>query len=96
MPTKLHGPLNLGKIPKELITTDKFGEKTIWIDVVERLTPGRSGQTHSICIYDKANRRNVYIADLTPQEFGKSVKPAPQSTPKTAPAPTADDQDLPF
>jgi hypothetical protein len=96
MAKKLTGRLNLSKIPKELIVTDKYGDKVVWVDVLERLAQGRYGETHSISVYDKTNRKSIYIAELTPQEFGKSADPAPKPEPKPTPAPTADDGDLPF
>lgn len=70
---KLHGPLNLSKIPHELITTNKAGDKVIWIDVVEKKVKGNYGDTHTITAYDKENRKTHYLADLTPQEFGVSA-----------------------
>lgn len=93
----LHGALNLSRIPKELIFTNKAGEKIVYIDVTERRSPGKYGETHSVTIYDKNSKQKIYIADLKPQEFGAA--PAPQApasansyrqpaAPAPAPAPT--------
>ena len=89
----LHGALNLSAIPKELITTNKQGQKVVWIDVVERRTPGQYGETHSITLYNKNTGTKIYLADLKPQEFGatRQAAPAPAATPRAnyrqAPAP---------
>ena len=104
--SRLHGALNLSRIPKELIFTNKANEKCVWIDLVERQTPGKYGDTHSITVYDKATKQKHYIADLKPQEFGAAPAPqAPannyrqQAAPVAAPvasAPIDEDNGLPF
>ena len=98
MATKLHGMLNLSRIPKELITTNKAGDKIVWIDCLERLTKGAHGETHSIVIYDKATKSKVYIADLTPQEFGTAApkQSAPQQNYRQAAPAQEENVDLPF
>ena len=110
MSQKLHGALNLSKIPKELITTNRAGDRVLWIDIVERRSKGQYGETHSVTCYDKNRRQAIYLADLTPQEFGSPVQPqqpapaaqsyrsrpaAQQSAPAPAPAEENGD-DLPF
>lgn len=92
---KLHGMLNLTKIPKRLITENKNGEKVLWIDIVpNRGGADQYGNTHSIQIYDKEAGKAVYLGNLKDVEFGQKAESAPAS-----PAPQAsgtDDSDLPF
>lgn len=71
MATKLTGLVNLSKIPKELITKNKNNESTIWVDIVpNRNGADQYGNTHSISVYDKQNRKPIYLGNLKPQEFG--------------------------
>lgn len=70
MATKLHGYINLSRIPEGLITTNRAGDRVIWVDVIERRSAGRYGETHSITCYDSRSRETTYLADLTPQAFG--------------------------
>ena len=92
--TKLHGMLNLSRIPKELITTNTKGEKVIWIDILENYDgqPDQYGNTHSIQVYNKDTREKTYLGNLKQQTFGNS-NPAPAPA-----APAADEgtDDLPF
>lgn len=82
---KLHGMLNLSRIPKELITKNKNGEPCIWIDVIENKGGvDQYGNTHAVTIYDKQARKGVYIANLKKQEFGSAT---------SAPATSQDDDD---
>ena len=72
MAQKLTGLINLSKIPKELITKNKNGESTIWVDIVpNRNGADQYGNTHSIQLYDKANRKAIYLGNLKTEEFGK-------------------------
>lgn len=112
MPKKLHGMLNLSKIPRELITTNRNGDKVIWIDVLENLRPSQFGDTHSVSIYDRNAGQAVFVGNLTEQEFGKrpvsQPAPAPANNYRQAPAApasapvasasasSADESDLPF
>ena len=75
MAKKLHGMLNLDRIPRELIGTNKNGEKIIWVDILGRDGEDKYGNTHTVGIYDKENRKSVYIGNLKEMEFGKSDKP---------------------
>lgn len=70
MSKKLSGRLNLSKIDKSLIQTDKNGDKYIWIDVVERKEVGKYGDTHSVTLYNKEAKQTIYLADLKPKDFG--------------------------
>lgn len=76
MATKLSGRLTLTRIPKELIqsNTDKDGnqQKFIYVDIVpNRNGVDQYGNTHSIQLYDKANRKVIYLGNLKTEEFGK-------------------------
>lgn len=71
MATKLTGMLNLSKIPKELLYTTKHGDKAIFLDIVKKKDGAdQYGNTHTICLYDKENRKNIFLGDLKEQEFG--------------------------
>ena len=111
MATKLTGALNLSRIPKECITTKANGDKVIWIDVLERKLADGYGNTHTITVYDRNEKKAVYLADLKPQEFGSKEAAAQQAgasksyrkaepTPAPAPAeeakPAENADDLPF
>lgn len=89
--TKLHGMLNLSRIPKGLITTNSKGEKVIWIDILENYDgqPDQYGNTHSIQIYNKDTREKTYLGNLKQQTFGGASKPAGDDLP-------AEDTGLPF
>jgi hypothetical protein len=80
MAKKLTGALNLSRIPKECIFIKANGDKCIYIDVLERKTPDAYSNTHTITVYDRANRQAVYLADLKPQEFGSKEASAQYST----------------
>ena len=72
MAQKLTGLINLSRIPKELITKNKNNESTIWVDIVpNRNGADQYGNTHSIQLYDKANRKAIYLGNLKTEEFGK-------------------------
>ena len=72
MAQKLTGLINLSRIPKELITKNKNNESTIWVDIVPyRNGADQYGNTHSIQLYDKANRKAIYLGNLKTEEFGK-------------------------
>lgn len=71
MAQKLNGRLSLSKIPKELIQTSQNGDKFIYIDIVpNRNGADQYGNTHSVSVYDKQNRKPIYLGNLKPQEFG--------------------------
>lgn len=71
MAEKLNGRLTLTKIPKELIQTANNGDKFIYVDIVpNRNGADQYGNTHAVCVYDKQNRRTIYLGNLKPQEFG--------------------------
>lgn len=71
MAQKLNGRLTLTKIPKELIQTSQNGDKFIYIDIVpNRNGADQYGNTHSVSVYDKQNRKPIYLGNLKPQEFG--------------------------
>lgn len=100
MATKLHGRLNLSRIPKNLIqeTTDRDGNpiKVLWVDVVPRKGGAdQFGNTHSLQVYDSTTRTTHYLADFKPQEFGNGGQQAPAAAAPEAQAGN-DDNDLPF
>ena len=71
MATKLTGLINLARIPKELITKNKNGEATIWVDIVPNKNGADNyGNTHSIQLYNKETKQIVYLGNVKPQEFG--------------------------
>ena len=71
MAQKLNGRLNLSKIPKELIQTANDGSRFCYVDIVpNRNGADQYGNTHSISVYDKQNRKPIYRGNLKPQEFG--------------------------
>ena len=73
MVQKLNGRLNLSKIPKELIQTSQNGDRFLYVDIVpNRNGADQYGNTHSISVYDKQNRRTIYLGNLKPQEFGEN------------------------
>jgi len=73
MPTKLNGRITLSKIPKELIQTSNDGSRFCYVDIVpNRNGADQYGNTHSISVYDKQNRRTIYLGNLKPQEFGEN------------------------
>jgi hypothetical protein len=90
MATKLNGMLNLSKIPKELITTNKNGDKVIYVDIVPNKDGAdQYGNTHSIQLYDKATKKVTYLGNVKPFEFGgKGQDGAPSNGSKS--------DDLPF
>lgn len=74
MATKLHGMLNLSRIPKEMIVTNKNGESVIWVDIMENKNGAdQYGNTHSVSIYNKETKQAIYLGNFKPQEF--SVTP---------------------
>ena len=71
MASKLTGLINLSKIPKELIVKTKKGESAIFVDIVPNKDGAdQYGNTHSIQLYDKANRKAIYLGNLKTEEFG--------------------------
>lgn len=65
---RLHGAINLSRIPKQLIKKNSKGESILWVDVNENLKPSDYGDTHTITCYDKENQRKIYLANLRPEE----------------------------
>lgn len=87
---KLHGMLNLSRIPKELIVKNKNGESCIWIDVLENKSGlDQYGNSHTVTVYDKQAKKSVYLANLKKQEFGNSSSAPAEGTKEV-------DDDLPF
>lgn len=96
MAQKLTGMLNLSKIPKNLLYTTKHGDKAIFIDIVKKKDGAdQYGNTHTICLYDKDERKNIFLGDLKVQEYGNGGGSAPASASASAPADNGSD-DLPF
>lgn len=97
MAKKLTGMLNLSKIPKSLLYTTKHGDKAIFIDIVKKKDGAdQYGNTHTICLYDKDEKKNIFLGDLKEQEFGSKGS---TETGATKGAPASRDEasdDLPF
>ena len=71
MAQKLTGLINLSKIPKALIVKTKKGESAIFVSVVPNKDGvDQYGNTHSIQLYDKENRKPIYLGNLKTEEFG--------------------------
>lgn len=83
------GVINLSKIPKELIRTNRAGDKIIYVDFAERKSASLYGDTHYLKIYDPANRQSHYIGDFRPRELGNGATAGqtPAPAPAAAPAP---------
>jgi len=101
----LTGKIDLSKIPAEAIRTDNYGNKSIWVDVVERQAPSNYGDTHYVSIYDKERGQRIYLGNLRPRDFGSSQASVPP--PAASPIPpkamnnakaeySVEDPDLPF
>lgn len=81
------GVINLSKIPKELIRTNRAGDKIIYVDFAERKTPSLYGDTHYLKMYDAASRQQYYIGDFRPRELGNGATVGQAPAPAPAPAP---------
>lgn len=68
MPKKLTGVLNLSRIPKNLIRKNKKGESIIYVDVMKRRSTDSYGNVANITMYDKENKKAIYLADLKEEE----------------------------
>lgn len=85
----LHGMLNLSKIDKKQIVTNKHGDKCIWVDLADIYNaPDQYGNTHYLSMWDPEARQKIYLANLKPKEFAAKQEPANEES-----APT---EDLPF
>ena len=91
--TKLHGRINLSKIDKNLIVSDKNGNKCIWVDILEKKEPDQYGNTHTLTMYNKEKRETIYLGDFKPQEFGNGNQA--QADPALSELQDRD-EDLPF
>ncbi len=98
MATKITGMLNLSKIPKELLFTTKHGDKAIFIDIIKKKDGAdQYGNEYTICLYDKENRKNIFLGDMKTQEFGNGGGSSSASSTKGAPASQDEaSDDLPF
>lgn len=67
---KYEGCLNLSKIPKNLITKNKKGESVIWVKIMPNYDgkPDQYGCEGAITIYDKENKKAIYLANLRPYD----------------------------
>ena len=70
MGKKLHGMINLNRIPNELKSKNSKGDEVIWVDIMKLREPDKYGNTHSVAIYDKANKKAVYIGNVAETTFG--------------------------
>ena len=91
--TKWHGRINLSKIDKNLIVSDKNGNKCIWVDILEKKEPDQYGNTHTLTMYNKEKRETIYLGDFKPQEFGNGNQA--QADPALRELQNSD-EDLPF
>ena len=83
---RLHGLINLSRIPKQLIKKNKNGESILYIDLSENYKPSQYGDTHTITCYDKENQRKIYLANLRPEEPREQTAPAaPQAAGENEP-----------
>lgn len=90
---KLNGMINLSKIDKKFIKTNKNGEKVIYVDVVpNRNGADQYGNTHSVQIWDKDEKKTIYLGNLKNVVVGNGGS-APQGA---APTGDKDKDDLPF
>lgn len=90
MAKKLNGMLNLSKIPKEIITQNKAGDKVIYVDIVPNKNGAdQYGNTHSIQLYNKETKQVIYLGNLKEVEFGTKA-PAERASVDEA------SSDLPF
>lgn len=98
MAQKITGMLNLSKIPKNLLFTTKHGDKAIFIDIVKKKDGAdQYGNEYTICLYDKENRKNIFLGDMKTQEFGNGGGSSSASSTKGAPASQDEaSDDLPF
>ena len=72
----LHGMLNLSKINKNQIVTNKHGDKCIWVDLVDIYNgPDQYGNTHYISMWDPEARQKIYLANLKPKEIKEREQP---------------------
>jgi hypothetical protein len=95
MAQKITGMLNLSKIPKELLFTTKNGDKAIFIDIIKKKDGAdRYGNEYTIALYDKENRKNIFLGDMKVQEYGNGGGSAPASAPSSHSNNGSDD--LPF
>ena len=95
MATKISGMLNLSKIPKNLLYETKHGDKAIFIDIVKKKDGAdKYGNEYTICLYDKENRKNIFLGDMKTQEFGNGGSSS-ASAPAGGHADNGSD-DLPF
>lgn len=86
----------MSKIPKNLLYETKHGDKAIFIDIVKKKDGAdQYGNTHTICLYNKDERKNIFLGDLKVQEYGNGGGSAPASTPAGGHADNGSD-DLPF
>lgn len=95
---KLTGRLYLSDINKSAIQTDmKTGKKYIWVDVIQRRSAGKYGETHAITNWHSG--KTTYLADLTPRTVNMPAGVGGQAAaqaPVAATAEAAEDGDLPF
>ena len=81
----LHGYINLSRIDKNLITTNKNDEKILWVDLYTYDSPDQYGNTACLATYDARTKRKAYLANFRP----KDLNSAPAS-------PTQQNDDLGF
>lgn len=65
----LHGYINLSKIDKNLITTNKSGDKILWVDLYTYDNPDQFGNTACLASYDARTRKKAYLANFKPKDL---------------------------
>lgn len=72
----LHGYINLSKIDKNLISTNKNGDKILWVDLYTYDTPDNYGNTACLATYEPRTRQKTYLANFRPKELNKASSEA--------------------
>ena len=75
----LHGCINLSKIDKALITTNKNGEKVLWVDLYTYDKPDQYGNIACLATYDLKSHHREYLANFKPKELKKNEPSSPSS-----------------
>ena len=74
----LHGYINLSRIDKNLITTNKNGEKILWADLYTYDNPDQYGNTACLATYDARTKKKAYLANFKPKDLNSGASPATQ------------------
>lgn len=99
MATKLNGSITLNLIPKQVVFERQSGTKiykNIYIDVTPLKETDEHGNTHSVSIWDKENKKRIYIGRLKPQEIVEKKADTAQAVASAEGGYKEEDGDLPF